>query len=105
MKTTSRAEQMEERTFLASRAPPVSILLWPAILLQGCHVDDEPVLHIAFEEAFVGFIDLLDTDQLDISRNPFFGAKIQHLLRFPNPANGGARQLPPAHDQSEGRHR
>ncbi len=67
-------------------------------LLQGCHVDDEAVSHISLCQACVGFIDLLDWDELDIGGDASFGAEIQHLLCLPDaadcrPGDGSAQSL------------
>jgi hypothetical protein len=43
-----------------------SILLVSRWFLQGCHIDHEAVSHVAFGQAFIRFIDLLDRDQLNI---------------------------------------
>ena len=46
-----------------------SLNLWGWLrLLQRRHVDDEAVFHVALEQAFVGFVDLLDRDHFDVAR-------------------------------------
>lgn len=39
------------------------------VLFQRCHVDDEPVFHVALEPALVGLVDLVDLDQLGVRRH------------------------------------
>src|SRR6266478_7888155 len=73
------------------------------LLLQGCHIDDETVLHVAFQQAFVGFVDLLHPDQFDIRGNAVIGAEIQHLLGLPNPPDPGTGQLVPSKNETERR--
>jgi hypothetical protein len=53
-------------------------------LSHGCHIDDEPVFHIALQQAFVSLVDLLNLDQFDVGGDPFLAAEIKHLLRFAN---------------------
>src|SRR5712692_8942094 len=69
---------------------------------QRSHVDDEAVLHVALGEALVGFVDLLDADQLDVGGDAVLGAEIKHLLRFADAADGGTGQPPPLEQQAEG---
>src|SRR2546425_2087359 len=53
-------------------------------LLQGGHVDDEAVLHVALRQPVVGFVDPLDWNHLDVGRDPVLGAEVQHLLGLPD---------------------
>src|SRR5208282_6465839 len=77
----------------------------PRGLLQRSQVDDEAVLYVALEQAFVGLVDLLNRNQLDIRDNSVVSAKIQHFLSLAQAADGGAREAATLHKQVEGRHR
>jgi hypothetical protein len=57
---------------------------------EGSHVDAEAVLRIGFEQARVGFIDLLDGDDFDDGGDGVNAAKVEHLLGFSEAADGGA---------------
>ncbi len=56
-------------------------------LSQRGHVDDEAVLHIALEHPLVSLVDFLDPDQLDVADDVVYGAEIEHLLGFSDPAD------------------
>jgi hypothetical protein len=52
------------------------------VLLKRRHIDNEAVLHVPFEKAFVSLVDLLNFDQFDIGSDAVIGAEIEHLLSF-----------------------
>ena len=58
------------------------------IRFEGSHVDGEAVLHIGLEQPLVGFVDLLDRDDLDIGSDVLRAAKVEHLLGFGDAADG-----------------
>src|SRR5579864_6522552 len=60
-------------------------------LAQRRVIDHKAILHVALEQTFVGFIDLLNLDQLDVCRDSLIGAEVEHLLGFGDAADGGAR--------------
>src|SRR3984957_14080477 len=57
-------------------------------LLQRGVVDDETVFHVAFQEALVGFVNLLDADHFNVCGDSVLRAEIQHLLGFADSADG-----------------
>src|ERR1700722_1473422 len=50
-----------------------------ALFFERCHIDHEAVFHIALQQAFVGGIDVLNTDHFDVAHDAVFRAEIQHL--------------------------
>ena len=56
-------------------------------LLQTRQINNETVLHITFQDTFVGFINLLDGDDFDIGCDSVFGAEGEHFLSFFYAAN------------------
>jgi hypothetical protein len=48
------------------------------------------VLHIGFEQSFVGFIDLLDGDDFHLGGDVVCAAKVEHLLRLGDAADDRA---------------
>src|SRR5918995_1724930 len=46
-----------------------------AVLLQGSHVDDEAVLHVALEQALVGLVDLLSPDHFNVRGDVVLGTE------------------------------
>jgi hypothetical protein len=55
--------------------------------LERGHVDHEAVFHIALEHAFVGLVDLVHGDHLDVRDDLMLGAEIQHFLGFSDASN------------------
>src|SRR5271166_4308916 len=77
----------EDRSELSAHRPPTQIanarIVLPALLrFERSHVNREAVLHIRLEHSLVGFVDLLDRDDLDISGDVVFTAEIEHFLGF-----------------------
>src|SRR5258706_795832 len=70
-------------------------------LLQSGHIDDKTIFYITLEQPIVGLVDLLNGDQFDVRGNSILGAEVQHLLRFPDTADGGAGQAAALHNQIE----
>src|ERR1700676_3445850 len=70
-------------------------------LFQRSHIDDKAIFYIALAEPIVGLVDLLHGDQLDVRCNSILGAKVQHLLGFPDTADGGTSQATALHQQVE----
>lgn len=68
---------------------------------QRVDIHHEAVLHVAFQHAFIGFINLLHRDQLDIRRNAVLAAEVQHLLRFRDAADQRTGDAAALHDQVE----
>src|SRR5215471_4110981 len=52
------------------------------------HVDGETVLHIGLRQSFVGFVDFLDGNHLDVGGDVVRAAEVEHLLGFGNAADG-----------------
>src|SRR5207253_7172281 len=48
--------------------------------VEGIDVDDEPVADVAVHDSFVGVVDVVDGDRLDLGAEPMRGAEVQHLL-------------------------
>ncbi len=69
------------------RFSQLAAISFPDRLLQRSHVDDEAVFHIALEQAIVGLIDLVNSDQFNVGSNSALGAEIQHLLGFSDTAD------------------
>ena len=59
--------------------------------LEGGHVDDEAVLHIALEHPFIGIVDILDGNHFHIRHYVVLAAEIEHLLSRSHTANHGGR--------------
>ena len=53
------------------------------IRFEGSHVDGEAVLHIGLEQPLVGFIDLLDWNDLDVGGDVVCATEVEHLLKSP----------------------
>src|SRR5215472_8960650 len=68
------------------------------------HVDRETILHIRLEQSIVSFIDFLHWDDLDISGEVMFTAKVEHLLGFGDAADGRSGETAAPHGQGK-RHR
>ena len=51
-----------------------------SVRFERSHVDAEAVLHIGLEQLLVGFVDLLDGDDLDIGGDVVVPTKVKHLL-------------------------
>ena len=65
------------------------------------HINDESVFHIAFQHSLIGSIDVIDGDHLNVRNDVMFGAKIQHVLSFTDPADERTRYLAALEDQIE----
>src|SRR5437899_12553458 len=83
---------LKNRTSLTSDSvlnsqPSTNSLFW-SFRLKRSHVDREPVFHIRLEQSLIGFVHLLDGDDFDIGSDVMLAAKIEHLLRFGNTADG-----------------
>src|SRR6516165_629712 len=72
-------------------------------LLERSHVDDEAVLHVVFEEAVVGLVDLLNGDFLDVRGDCMVSTEVEHLLGFLDATDGGAGETVTAEEQIERR--
>ena len=71
------------------------------MLMQGAHVDHEPILHITFQHALVGSIDVIHRDYFNVGDDLVLRAEIQHFLSFPDAADKGTRQLTALQDEVE----
>ncbi len=69
---------------------------------ERSHIDREPVFHVAFEHAGVGFIDLLDRGDFHVGSDIVLGAEIEHFLRFSNSPDERTGQAASSHDQGKG---
>jgi hypothetical protein len=58
--------------------------------LQRSHLNNEAVLYVAFEQALVGFIDLVSANQFNVCGNITLSAEIEHILRLPGAADAGS---------------
>src|SRR6516225_1117307 len=58
--------------------------------LERSHINREAVLHIGLEQSRVGFVDLLDGNDLNIGRDVMRAAKVEHLLGLGDTADGRA---------------
>ena len=74
-----------------------------SLRFQRCHVDREPVFHIRLQQSLVGFVDLLNGNYFDIGGDVVFAAKIEHLLRFGDSADGRSGKPASPHDQAKRR--
>jgi hypothetical protein len=70
-------------------------------LSKQCHIDDEAIVYVAFQQPFVSLIDLLNGDQLNVRGDAMLSTEIEHLLDFADPANPGTGQLTALHQQTE----
>ena len=52
------------------------------VLRQSCHIDDEAVADVAFDDAVVGFVDVLDRGDFDVAGDVVLAAEIEHFLGF-----------------------
>src|SRR5271166_1389241 len=75
------------------------------LLLQRRHVNHEAILHVALHQAFVGFVDFLNGDDLDVGDNAMFRTEVEHLLRLPDAPDPGTGKLVPSKNQAERRNR
>ena len=75
---------------------------WRGLLrFQRSHIDGEAILHIGLEHSFVGFVNLLDGDNLDIRGDVVRAAEVKHLLRLGNAADGRAGEAAASNQQAE----
>src|SRR5664279_5534340 len=68
---------------------------------QRRRIDHEAVFHVVLEHPRVRLVDLLNRDHLDVGDDTVLSTEIEHLLRFPDPANPGAGQRGAAAEQRE----
>ncbi len=71
-------------------------------IVERGHVDDEAVFDVAFEHAFVGFVDLVHADHFDVRGDVVLAAEVEHFLGFGEAADEGAGEGFAAHDEGEG---
>src|SRR5438477_6671306 len=90
---------------LCSQLSTINYQLFCLLRFQRSHVDGKPVLHIGLEQSFVGFVDLLDRNDLDIGGDVIFAAKVEHLLGFGDAANHRAGETASPRDEGERRDR
>src|SRR5882762_8842467 len=106
LRPTAQTSVPKERRASGSALPSVLFQrLLEELLLQRSHIDDETVLHVALQQAVVGFVDLLDVDHLDIAHDVVFAAEVQHLLGLGDASDQRTRKLPASHNQAERRDR
>ena len=67
--------------------PFLTINLFIELIFQAGNINHKPVLHIAFHNPVVCFIDLIHRDDLHITGDIVFGTEIKHFLCFANAAN------------------
>ena len=65
------------------------------------HIDGEAVLDIRPGQPFVGFVDLLDGNDLDVGGDVVLAAEIKHLLGFCNAPDERAREAAAGEDEAE----
>src|ERR1035437_2940238 len=81
---TDRSQRIRLRWYFdGNRAGPV--------LAKRTHVDDESVLHVLAQHAFVGSVDLLDRNDFDLGGDVVLAAGVKHLLGLGHAANHGSR--------------
>ena len=56
-------------------------------LFERRHVDGEAVLYVGLQQPVIGFVHLLDGDDLDVGRDVMFAAEVEHFLGFRYPAD------------------
>jgi hypothetical protein len=54
-------------------------------------IEGGAVLHIRLEQSLVGFVDLLDGDDLDVGGDVMCPAKVEHLVGLDDAADGCRR--------------
>ena len=62
-------------------------------LLQRCHVDHKPKLHISSEDPFVGFIHLVDGNHFHVGLDLVLGTEVEHVLYFFDAADEGTGEV------------
>ena len=75
---------------LRDRREEISLTAEPALwvnLFQALDVDDEAIAHVVVQHPLIGFVDLLDRDQLDVRCDALPGAEIELLLRLADSAD------------------
>src|SRR6185437_7597489 len=72
-------------------------------LFQRRHINHEAIFDVAFQEAVVSLVYVLNLNHFDVGGDSVLGAKIQHLLCFANAADNGTRKPPPSSEQAKGR--
>ncbi len=51
-----------------------------SLRLERSHIDRKAVLHVRLQQSFIGFVNLLDRDDLNIGGNVMLAAEVEHLL-------------------------
>src|SRR6187431_501796 len=63
-----------------------------SLRFQRRHINRKTVLHIRLQQSLVGFVGLLNRNDFDVGGDVVFAAKVEHLLRFGDAANGRSGQ-------------
>ncbi len=71
--------------------------------LEGLAVEDEAILHIAFDDAGVGLFEAVVADEFDLRDDVLFGAVVEHVLGLFHAADHGAGERAAVGDEGEGR--
>jgi hypothetical protein len=72
------------------------------LLLQACHINYEPIFHVAPHHSLVRLADCRHRDHFNVARDAFLRTVIQHLLSLSNSADEGAAQGSSAEYQRKG---
>src|SRR3984957_8158825 len=80
------------------------LLMESGFAFERGHIDDKAVFDIGLLQAVIGFVDLLDGDDFDISGEVVFAAEVEHFLGFDGASDGRTGEAATAEDKVEGRH-
>src|SRR5262245_787456 len=90
--STSAGDTPSSSSLRASVVATRNRLTMDVPLLQGGHVHDEAVFHVALRQPVEGLVDLLDRNHLDVGRDAVLRAEVQHLLGLPDAADDRSRE-------------
>src|SRR6185369_9257882 len=107
VKPYHRSDKTQGRLFsYALRLFEIAVLLplQSIFRFQRSHIDGESVLHIRPDQTLVGFVDLLDGDDLHIGGDVVLAAEVEHLLGLFEAADDGTGEAAAAEQQGKGRY-
>src|SRR5438132_9295758 len=84
-----------------SKLSTINYQLFCSFRFKRSHVDGETVLYIRLQQSFVSFVDFLNRNNFDIRGDVMLAAKVEHLLRFGDAADGRAGETAASHDEAE----
>ena len=65
---------------------------------EASEIDNEAVSYVGIQHTFIRFVDLLNRDDLDISRDVVTATEVQHVLGFTDTADKRPSQPSATHD-------